>query len=503
MKFSVKVFLITVVAIAVAMAAGGFYIVDSVFDSSLDSAVDNALDRNRMICFGLTTAVANIPMNYDELPDEVVREIAAAMESGNMTGVLYFSLSSERSGEEIYSRGVNPFEYYTPMNTPSSDELSYRIGSTDDSYYIETISLLPVPGRTLVLTVISDITSVFTQRSDSFAIYRTAVIAAIVLTAVFMLFISHYLTKPIREITKAARGIEGGDLETRARVKSDDEMEQLADSFNKMAESLEEHISQLENDARSREDFIGSFAHELKTPLTAIIGYSDMLRSRDMSEKDRFTAANYIFSESRRLESLSLKLMDIIVLGRSEAELKQVNGRLFLSEILGVVLPSFKQHNVKLKVRGESEAALLEPDLMKTLVINLLDNARKASEPGGRVELYGQVEDGHYAIIVRDYGRGIPAAELSKITEAFYMVDKSRAREQNGAGLGLAISAMIARLHGSELEFKSKEGEGTAVRVLLQLASLRDEAPQGALKEPPKKRNPKIQIELIEGGELK
>ena len=231
---------------------------------------------------------------------------------------------------------------------------------------------------------------------------------------------------------------------------------------------LERNIENLENVASRREEFIGSFAHELKTPLTAIIGYADMLRSKDMSPKSRFTAAGYIFSEGKRLEALSLKPMDIIVAGHQDFELKRYEVGYFIRSVAAVTVPSLSSEGITLDMRWEPGWIEVEPDLFKTLVINLVDNARKASRKNSTIELFGKVMDGGYALFVRDHGRGMPKEELSKITEPFYMIDKSRSRAQNGAGLGLALCQRIAELHGTKLEYESEEGKGTTVRVLLK-----------------------------------
>lgn len=231
---------------------------------------------------------------------------------------------------------------------------------------------------------------------------------------------------------------------------------------------LERSIENLENVASRREEFIGSFAHELKTPLTAIIGYADMLRSKDMNPKSRFTAAGYIFSEGKRLEALSLKLMDIIVAGHRDFELRRYEVGYFIRSVAAVTVPSLSSEGITLDMRWEPGYIEVEPDLFKTLVINLVDNARKASRKNSVIELYGKVENGGYALYVRDHGRGMPKEELSKITEPFYMIDKSRSRAQNGAGLGLALCQRIAELHVTKLEYESEEGRGTTVRVLLK-----------------------------------
>ncbi len=235
----------------------------------------------------------------------------------------------------------------------------------------------------------------------------------------------------------------------------------------KIAE-LERSISNLEDVANRREEFIASFAHELKTPLTAIIGYADMLRSKDMSPKSRFTAAGYIFSEGKRLEALSLKLMDIIVAGKAGFEKRKFEVGYFIRSIAAVTVPSLSNDGITLDMRWEPGEISVEPDLFKTLMINLVDNARKASKRNDTIELFGKAEEGGYALYVRDHGRGMKKEELSKITEPFYMIDKSRSRAQNGAGLGLALCQRIAELHETRLEYDSEPGQGTTVRIMLK-----------------------------------
>lgn len=241
---------------------------------------------------------------------------------------------------------------------------------------------------------------------------------------------------------------------------------------------LERSIENLQDVASRREEFIASFAHELKTPLTAIIGYADMLRSKEMAPKSRFTAAGYIFSEGKRLEALSLKLMDIIVAGKQGFEKKRFEVGYFIRSIAAVTVPSLSRDGMTLDLRWEPGEIEIEPDLFKTLMINLVDNARKASKKNDVIELFGKAEDGGYALYVRDHGSGMKKEELSKIMEPFYMIDKSRSRAQNGAGLGLALCQRIAELHGTKLEYDSELGRGTTVRILLKGGGSNEKTPE-------------------------
>ncbi len=260
----------------------------------------------------------------------------------------------------------------------------------------------------------------------------------------------------------------GGLIVALAGSRTYGELSRLYEAAGRKNAELSAGMANLTEAAERREEFIASFAHELKTPLTAIIGYADMLRSREMTPKNRFTAAGYIFSEGKRLESLSLKLMEIIVSGRQGVERRRFDAPYFIREVAAVTVPSLAADGMTLDMRWEPGEVMIEPDLFKTLMINLIDNARKASRRGQTVELFGKNEPGGYAFYVRDHGRGMKKEDIGRITEPFYMIDKSRSRAQNGAGLGLALCQRIAGLHDTALEFTSEPGKGTTVRVFLR-----------------------------------
>ena len=129
-----------------------------------------------------------------------------------------------------------------------------------------------------------------------------------------------------------------------------------------------------------------------------------------------------------------------------------------------------RQRQLVLDVRVEDKQILGERSLLTILIYNLLDNARKASNPGSKITLLGGTTPGGFCFAVKDRGRGIPPEALSRITEPFYMVDKSRSRAEGGAGLGLALGQRIAQLHGTALRYDSKVGRGTVVSFVLREA---------------------------------
>ncbi len=489
MKFAWKVFLSSILVVTAAFGIGGTLMISSLYHQALDQELRMATQENRYLCFSFGTAVDSLTSPFD--PNQFLNQINDVMGERSSD----FSICSQ---EEVRFPDGPEFAGNIPVNTRASRVVTDENGVeyiqivtriqlsgdifSEDTYFTgieesdavgeEAVSPNDFsPGVSCYLESLTDISYIYGMRDGYIALYRWILLAVVGVSSVILLILSHFLTRPLKRLTNVTQDIASGDFSTRAKVKGNDEIGALTRNFNAMADVVEEKIHDLEETARQREDFIASFAHELKTPLTSIIGYADMLRSYDMDVADRLTAANYIFSEGKRLESLSLHLLDLIVLHKQDFSLVPVDSAVFTKEVANILMPLLQKHRQTLRVTAAQATILLEPNLMKTLLYNLIDNACKASEEGGEIFLTGEQENGQYRFSVQDHGRGIPKEELGKITEPFYMVDKSRARKQNGAGLGLALCRMIAQLHGDDLHFISKLGEGTCVSFFVKEAS--------------------------------
>lgn len=288
---------------------------------------------------------------------------------------------------------------------------------------------------------------------------------------VLLILLSALLTGPLNRMSGAARRIAAGDYKERLSLTGRDEIGVLAESFNQMAEAVEEKIAELAKAAEEKEDFVANFAHELKTPLTSIIGYADTIYQKELTREEARRASWYIWNEGMRLESLSLKLMELTVLGRQDFPLTELPGDELLRDVAEGLAPLFTDRQIDFYIRAEQAYVLADYDLLKTLLLNLADNSIKAGAT--KIELLGRMkeDEGKYLVSVRDNGCGMEQEELSRITEAFYMVDKARSRKQHGAGLGLALAERIAGLHGGRLVFESRVGDGTTVSFCLCIAS--------------------------------
>ena len=458
MKFLYKMLLWTIIIMATAFGISGYFFVNNVFETALDREVDQAMDDSNILRFAFETAALNIPTRYDVLQDIAVQQIGANLENSGQDSGRLLRLSNEEKEALYVSDGFT--EDTSLLQDINEETIVWQVLRQGDYYYIQTGIVVNALDRNLYLEIMEDVTRVFEERAMGFSVYRQVTLIMLAVCAVVMFFICTWLTQPIRLLARATRRMAAGDYGYRARQVSNDELGQLTQDFNSMANVLEDTIGELQDEVRAREDFIAAFAHELKTPLTAIIGYADLLRSRKLDEEKHFLSSNYIYTEGKRLENMSFRLLDIIVTKREQIDPQPVEAKEFERYLTDMFAGNTEQ---TLQTIIDPGIVYAEANLMKSVLLNLVDNAFKASVPGGVVEVSGWNTNRGYAFQVKDFGVGIPEEELKKVTEAFYMVDKSRSRSRNGAGLGLALCEQILRLHHSELFIESKVGEGTCI----------------------------------------
>lgn len=222
------------------------------------------------------------------------------------------------------------------------------------------------------------------------------------------------------------------------------------------------------NDRQSR--FVADLTHELKTPLTSMIGYADLLRSAPLDESRRRAAADAIYHESTRLESLSQQLLALQGLQTDSVTLGSVPVAAVFADVTRSLPDAALDCDAPAGAAVRADRVLLA-DLLRNLVLNALH----AEPKDGTVHLTCAEAGGQWRLTVRDNGCGIPAGALPHLTEPFYRVDKARARANGGSGVGLALCAEIAAAFSTKLEFESTPGEGTTVAICLQKEAADDE----------------------------
>ena len=461
MKFSWKMILLVTLLLAFSLSLGGYMVVQVTFDTQIENEIAAAQEDMRLFSMLLRAVCSN--WQYSEVGYDFRSILQEQLQSSSTLSAYEFCIL-DADGTVI----VRTDKMRAPVQAAPTENyvLQSRIVDLEGELIVTTYRV-ELGGQSLCIQRERDVSTVFHQAEENLGVYQWIMLAilavSVALTTVFIMI----FTQPLSRISRTARQLSAGHYEKRVNVRSNDELGQVARDFNAMADALEAKISELDSALERQKEFTASFAHELKTPLTSVIGYADTLRSRALPPERQFEAADYIVSEGKRLQSMSFALLDLFSLEREAPRFRNASVTQLMADVSRSCAWVLREKQLRLEVRAEEAQVSMVPELMQTLLYNLIDNARKASAPGSVIRLTGAVTDMGYSFSVRDFGRGIPAEELSRITEPFYMVDKSRARAEGGAGLGLALSNRIARLHGAQLRFYSEVGKGTEVTFQL------------------------------------
>lgn len=473
MKFFWKIFFTTMFVSVICLAVGGYFITSYNFRTLLNTSVQSSYDFGDIVFQSLSNELKSMDLlnrNMEALGNDAsvskkisVENVAKSIDINKINQNISFCLIS---GDKIpVFSSLNQNFDKDNIDKLQDNQRGWTLKETPDSIYVQSIRPAMFGEDQYYIETLQDVGYVFRNQRSQYIMFLNIVFVMLVVAGVITFFVSKLLMRQVVLLTKVTKDISAGNLGERVAITGDDEFSMLSENFNRMADDLEDKILQLEDETERKELFVGDFSHELKTPLTSIIGYADMLRSKDMNRERVKFCAEYIFTEGKRLESLSMRLLELIVLRNQEIQLGCISISELFNQVESVIASQLKNADIKLDVDLESAVLSLEPELMKTVFINLIDNARKAIEHSGRISVVGKKNGQDYVISIEDNGKGMKNEVLSKINEAFFMVDKSRSRKQGGAGLGLSICDEIIKLHGFEIEFKSMINVGTEIIV--------------------------------------
>jgi signal transduction histidine kinase len=270
---------------------------------------------------------------------------------------------------------------------------------------------------------------------------------------------------PWHDITEALERIAQGDYNVLLPVGDRRAFDDLAKSVNRMA-------AQLGTTEQARQEFVASVSHEIKSPLTSISGFAQLLHDPTLTPKEREHYLDVIEEESKRLSHLSDNLLKLTALDDAEKplDLAPVDLPAQLQSVALLMEPQWRagRIDVELDAPEGARAPVVNGDaeLLQEVWINLLSNAIKYTPAGGRITItVAAAGEGHATVSVADTGCGIPAQSLPHIFERFYRVDKARDRARGGNGLGLALAKRIVELHGGHIGVTSEPNTGSTFSV--------------------------------------
>lgn len=296
-------------------------------------------------------------------------------------------------------------------------------------------------------------------------INRTLLYGALIGAVIALLlgvFLSRTLTRPIRELTQATHAVSEGDLSQQVPVRSDDELGELAQAFNKMSTELARSIN-------TRRQMTADIAHELRTPLSLILGHAEAVHDGVLPP----TRENFeiIREEATRLEHLvnDLRILSLADAGELTINLQPIEPQRLLQEVAALYQYQTQRKNITLELDIASPLSTIEvdPGRMTQVLTNILDNALRHTPEGRQIILAVKQVQGQIEISIQDSGPGITAQDVNRIFDRFYRTDPSRQREDGGSGLGLAIAKSIVQAHGGQIKAESEPGKGLKIMIAL------------------------------------
>ncbi len=303
------------------------------------------------------------------------------------------------------------------------------------------------------------------------AVVLGALIIGVILFTVYFLLLTKKFGIYLEEIADSITEISAGNFDAKIDIKQEDEFSLIALRINKMSDDIKQLIEDNRKNEYTKNELITSVAHDLRTPLTSIIGYLDLVSKNDnLSEEGKKRYIQIAYNKSKRLEKLIEDLFAYtkfsfgeVVMDKSEIDMNK-----FINQLVDEFYPSFQENNLEYDFSANTSSAFVIADgnLLARAFANLISNAIKYGKDGKSVKIKLEKDSDKIIVSVINYGRVIPNKDLDKVFHRFYRVEASRSSETGGTGLGLAIAKSIIEMHGGTVAVRS-DFEGTVFDVVL------------------------------------
>ncbi len=456
MRLWQKVFLVTLVTVILGINVVSYVLITKGFDIALQSTKE-----------GVTLYTTNATTKIESAAYQKRQKTKAlALTEAEDTKIVNYFCEKFSNGEFQVDFGDGGVVYSGVVNK------NFTCLFEDDSgnHYIKSSGNLYLDGKVYCITATKNITPLFTQFYSNISYVRRAGTTIGLAIASILLVLIQLIMRPLHQINDATKEIAAGKYDRRIAVIGGGEMNELSINMNTMATEIEKNIKHIEELAENRRVFIANMTHEMKTPLTSILGFANIMKIKDsISADERRKYSSIIESEAKRLKELSSKLMELILIENTTLETKPLN----LYDVLYTVAESMnmtlKAKELSLEFLAQSNIMYMDEELMKSLIYNILDNAIKASPTDSTIRLCEAREGNNVVITITDEGVGIPKDKLQHVSEAFYMADKARSRKAGGAGIGLALCKAICEAHNGTINIDSTENVGTSVTLKFPL----------------------------------
>lgn len=327
-------------------------------------------------------------------------------------------------------------------------------------FLIITVTMCLTSGI-LVLLYKADIITMFPQPSFR-KVFMGVGFLSIIIATVLTLVLGNFPLKPIRNLIDATKELSKGNFDVRINLNAFDELRELSDSFNTMAEELG-------STEMLRSDFINNFSHEFKTPIVSLKGFAKLLKDDNLSKEERDEYLDIIISESERLSTLATNVLNLTNIENKKIITEKKTFDLTESIRRSILLfeARWNQKQIDLDIELEEINYFSNEELLNQVWVNLIDNAIKFTQYGQKIEVSLFKEENNIVFKIKDYGCGMREDTIKHIFDKFYQGEESHSVQGNG--LGLSVVERIIELFNGKVEVNSRLGEGTEFLVKLPL----------------------------------
>ena len=468
MKFWKKIFLYSLILFLLLFNGGGIILIEKIHSENLNTAIKTLMYKYlnvESVMYLNSDYLMNIEVNSESNMKNWMDIIINGYSVNNVEqyNTELYSMDNKEITSDLKEKILGKRE---EILKAKEDEKSFIIRTINNRKHAFVSSVVNLENRDFKLIISKDIQYVYTERINNYKFFIIIDFIMLIILSIGMYIISKKLTNPLVKLSNISKDIAKGKYNIRAEENNkNDEIGVLEHNFNLMIDVIENNIEELKYLNESKQRFIDSLNHEIKTPITSIIGYSELLLKNNVSEEIKIKALKYINSEAKRLETLNSTLLKLTLMREEKQNLKKVNLKHSIINVKNRLIYKMERKNINLNINMEDIDIWIDKGLLEILLTNIMDNSIKASDTNSRIDIEGYYnkDTDEYMLKIKDKGIGIPKEDLDKVLEPFYMVDKARTRKNNGIGLGLSICSEICNINNISLDIKSELNVGTEV----------------------------------------
>ncbi|MGL5753034.1 MAG: sensor histidine kinase [Paraclostridium sp.] len=470
MKLRNKLFINFALLFFITLNIFGYILIQSIFSNIIEDTINNCFKEFSVIYSNVKIGedMNNLFLTNKELISiksnlylNNIKNPSINIEFRDITKKLVYS-----SFDDSFDLPKSLFEFNNIKNA------NYMLYSNKNSHIIIINKIIEFNGNEFYFTYMNDVSNLYLTRNRNIFILVLLNIFIGILLSFTIYYLSKEITKPLNSLIKNINEIINGNYNKKLHYFSNiDELNIITSNFNIMSEEIDNKIKLLENKNLEKQHFIDNLTHEIRTPLTSIVGYSSLILNKNINDINLiYKSLENIHKDGKRIESLTTNLIKLITLDKDNLEILNISIFNILYDIKSTFDPKFTENNIHFIIEGEDFNINSDVYLLTTLLSNFIDNSIKAIINSPLKVITVIVDD--YKVIIKDSGVGIDKKEMDRIFEPFYMVDKSRSSSLGGFGLGLSICLSIIQLLNIDFDIESELQRGTKIILSFKGESL-------------------------------